>query len=159
MNIIEYIREAFGALVKNKMRSILSLLGIVIGIASVVVLTAIGDGFKENMMKSFASTNTMITIARGNSRFEAMQQSKDPKKMVGDAAVKSKAESIFTIKTIEDLRKILGDRVTYILPKLEPINGNLSWNSKPIYSSVTAVQRDFFRARRLQIERGLLYTP
>lgn len=158
MNLLEYIREAFGALIKNKMRSLLSLLGIVIGITSVVVLTAIGDGFKENMMKSFSSTNTMITIARGNSRYEAMEQKRDPKKAIGDAAVKSKAESIFTQDTLSSLRKILWDQVKYILPKLEFSTPSISWNTKSLYGSVVPVELAFFRARKLVIERGMAFS-
>ncbi len=51
MNFFSYIKEAFGTLTQNKMRSLLSLLGIVIGISSVVILTAIGNGMKASITK------------------------------------------------------------------------------------------------------------
>jgi len=66
MNLFEYIRESLGALVQNKMRSVLSLLGIIIGISSVVILTAIGDGMKADMIKQFSSTQNLFTISRGS---------------------------------------------------------------------------------------------
>lgn len=53
MNIFSYIKEAIGTLMQNKMRSLLSLLGIVIGISSVVILTAIGEGMKASVAKDF----------------------------------------------------------------------------------------------------------
>ncbi len=45
MNIIESFRLAIGALVTNKMRSLLTLLGIVIGVGSVIALLAFGNGY------------------------------------------------------------------------------------------------------------------
>lgn len=47
------------------MRSFLSLLGIVIGIASVIVLTAIGDGMKDEIMRNMITTQHIIKINRG----------------------------------------------------------------------------------------------
>lgn len=66
MNIFSYIREAIFTLFQNKMRSFLSLLGIVIGIASVVVLTAIGDGLKQKVIASVSSTQNVIGIEKGS---------------------------------------------------------------------------------------------
>lgn len=64
MNILNYISEAFSTLLQNKMRSILSLLGIVIGISSVVIITAIGDGTKESISKEFSATQNQIIIKK-----------------------------------------------------------------------------------------------
>jgi putative ABC transport system permease protein len=46
MNFIESIRIALKALWVNKMRSVLTMLGIIIGISSVIVVVALGDGTK-----------------------------------------------------------------------------------------------------------------
>ena len=42
-------KTAFRSILKNKRRSLLTMLGIVIGIASVITIVAIGNGFKEEI--------------------------------------------------------------------------------------------------------------
>lgn len=64
MNFFSYVKEAIGTLIQNKMRSLLSLLGIVIGISSVVILTAIGNGMKAEMMKNYGSDQNVIEIRK-----------------------------------------------------------------------------------------------
>lgn len=53
MNLIECIKLAFGAIRANKMRSFLTMLGIIIGIASVIAVIAIGEGGNAMMHKEF----------------------------------------------------------------------------------------------------------
>ena len=56
MFILENIRLAFGALVNNKMRSLLTMLGIIIGISSVITITTIGSSLKTTLANSLVST-------------------------------------------------------------------------------------------------------
>jgi len=60
MSIVENIRMAFSSVLAHKMRSILTMLGIIIGVASVIVVVAIGQG-GEQMIKSeiTGSSNTI----------------------------------------------------------------------------------------------------
>ncbi|QLI81105.1 MacB family efflux pump subunit [Chitinibacter fontanus] len=51
----EAFAMAFRALLANRMRSLLTMLGIIIGIASVVSIVALGDGMEESVLKNFAS--------------------------------------------------------------------------------------------------------
>jgi putative ABC transport system permease protein len=53
MNIWESIRTAWQSIFSNKMRSSLTMLGIVIGVAAVVILVALGEGFQTNMETEF----------------------------------------------------------------------------------------------------------
>src|SRR6056297_3061787 len=53
MNFIESIRIALKALWVNKMRSILTMLGIIIGISSVIIVVALGDGTKGAVSNEF----------------------------------------------------------------------------------------------------------
>ncbi|MDR0282114.1 MAG: ABC transporter permease [Candidatus Peribacteria bacterium] len=50
MNIMQYFKEARGMIRGNKLRSFLSILGIVIGIFSVVVMLGIGKGAEKKLM-------------------------------------------------------------------------------------------------------------
>jgi putative ABC transport system permease protein len=53
MNIWESIRTAWQSIFANKMRSSLTMLGIVIGVCAVVLLVALGQGFQTNMKTTF----------------------------------------------------------------------------------------------------------
>lgn len=67
MNILENIRNALGAIGSNKMRSGLTMLGIIIGVASVVLMVAIGQGAQESVTSRIQSLGTnLILISPGN---------------------------------------------------------------------------------------------
>jgi len=53
MNIWESIKTAWQSIISNKMRSGLTMLGIVIGVGAVVLLVAMGQGFQTNMTTTF----------------------------------------------------------------------------------------------------------
>lgn len=53
MSIWESLKTAWQSIFSNKMRSVLTMLGIVIGVCSVVLLVALGQGFQESMTTTF----------------------------------------------------------------------------------------------------------
>jgi putative ABC transport system permease protein len=68
MNITEYIKTALVALRLNKMRSALTTLGIIIGVASVIVMSAIGNGASKQIQNQISSLGTnLLTIFPGSS--------------------------------------------------------------------------------------------
>ena len=64
MNALEYIKLAFRALQTNKVRSILTMLGIIIGVSSVILLISIGTGLQEYVTTQFQSlgANTIFIM-------------------------------------------------------------------------------------------------
>ncbi|HEX2968107.1 MAG TPA: ABC transporter permease, partial [Bacteroidales bacterium] len=63
MNYSNLFRIAVRALIRNKLRAILTMLGIVIGVASVIAMLAIGEGSKQSIrteMSSMGSNMVMI---------------------------------------------------------------------------------------------------
>jgi putative ABC transport system permease protein len=68
MSLIEVARLAFESLLANKVRSLLTMLGVIIGVASVVALLAIGTGASASITSTVSSqgTNT-LTISPGSS--------------------------------------------------------------------------------------------
>ncbi len=69
MNLKEFIRIAFHSLSANKLRTALSLLGIIIGVASVITMVAIGTGAQEQVTGQIgAMGSNLITVSPGFSR-------------------------------------------------------------------------------------------
>ena len=67
MNILENIRNALGAIGSNKMRSALTMLGIIIGVASVVLLVAIGQGAQASVTAQIQNLGTnLLTVSPGS---------------------------------------------------------------------------------------------
>jgi putative ABC transport system permease protein len=62
MNPFETFRVALRALVRNKMRSFLTVLGIIIGVGAVIAMVAIGEGAKARVEASFASMGSNLLI-------------------------------------------------------------------------------------------------
>lgn len=55
MNLIENIRTAFSSIISNKMRSILTMLGIIIGISAVITITTLGTTLRSTIKGAFSS--------------------------------------------------------------------------------------------------------
>jgi putative ABC transport system permease protein len=62
VNLLETVRVAARALRRNKMRSFLTTLGIVIGVSAVIAMVAIGEGAKKRVEDAFASMGADILI-------------------------------------------------------------------------------------------------
>jgi macrolide transport system ATP-binding/permease protein len=70
---IDYIRQAAGSLVSHKMRALLSMLGILIGVAAVISMIAIGEGAKSSIQDNLKSLGSnMLTVRPGIRRSGAV---------------------------------------------------------------------------------------
>ncbi len=63
--LIELLRQVVGSLLRNKLRSFLTMAGIAWGIASIVLIVAMGDGFKEGQRNNTKSLGENIVILFG----------------------------------------------------------------------------------------------
>jgi len=66
MNIWESVRTAWQSIFSNKMRSSLTMLGIVIGVAAVVILVALGKGFQTNLNAEFEEMGASALYISGS---------------------------------------------------------------------------------------------
>jgi putative ABC transport system permease protein len=63
MKLINQLKAALRSLAKNKMRTFLTMLGIIIGVASVIAMLAIGQGSRESIQAQIASLGTnLLTV-------------------------------------------------------------------------------------------------
>jgi putative ABC transport system permease protein len=67
MNFISLIRIAFKALLRNKLRAFLTMLGIIIGVASVIAMVAIGQGSKLSIQTQLSGMGSNMIVIRPNS--------------------------------------------------------------------------------------------
>ncbi len=66
MNISNLLSIALKALVNNKLRAFLTMLGIIIGVASVIAMLAIGQGSKASINKQISEMGSnMLMIGPG----------------------------------------------------------------------------------------------
>ncbi len=76
MDITESFTTALDAILANRMRSILTMLGVIIGVASVIALMAIGNGFSEDITNQITSIGTNLinvsTDVEGSGGYQAL---------------------------------------------------------------------------------------
>ena len=114
MNFINLIKVALRAIASNKFRSFLSMLGIIIGVAAVIIMMAIGQGSKESIRQNISQMGTNIIMIRPGADMRG--------------GVRQDPSAMQTLK-IADYEKILSDKtyITYVSPEVtssgQAING------------------------------------
>ncbi|GAB1820951.1 ABC transporter permease [Herbidospora sp. RD11066] len=89
MSTVEIVRFAIRGLAANKMRSALTTLGILIGVAAVILLVAVGEGSSQSIQKNIAQlgANTLTVSALTQGGRGGQQQSSGPRTQVRDLTV------------------------------------------------------------------------
>ncbi|MGD2206729.1 MAG: ABC transporter permease [Anaerolineae bacterium] len=83
MTVTESIRIALRALLSNKMRAVLTMLGIIIGVGAVITLMSVGKGVEQLVAESFQSVGSNLLFVFPGS-IEEMSGSKRPEITMGD---------------------------------------------------------------------------
>ncbi|HEY7839885.1 MAG TPA: ABC transporter permease [Terriglobales bacterium] len=68
MDFVSIVRVALRALTRNKMRSILTMLGIIIGVGAVIAMVGVGQGANEQMQQQIAAMGSNLLIVQAGSR-------------------------------------------------------------------------------------------
>ena len=82
MNVLNVLRVSYRSLGRNKLRSFLTMLGIIIGVAAVIAMLAIGQGASNAVKEQIAGLGTNVVIVfpfastQGNVRFQAGETSR-----------------------------------------------------------------------------------
>ncbi len=144
MNLANLFKIALKALGNNKFRGFLTMLGIIIGVAAVITMLAIGQGSKKSIQAQISEMGSnMIMIHPGGER---------------RGGVRLSADDMETLK-IEDLEDIRSQAsfVTYVSPAVNS-SGQAIYGANNTPTTVYGVNRDYLEIRRYRVEDGEAFT-
>ena len=132
MNILESLSLAVKNIVSSKTRTLLTMLGIIIGVAAVIVIVGLGNGLEGYVSDSFSSmgtnTLTVMVLSRGSTR----------------------------TMEVEDVYGIVAENSQYLDLCSPPasLSGSVKVGADTTSSSVTGVSEDYFSIQGYEVSRG-----
>ena len=144
MNYQNLFKIAIRAIAANKMRSFLTALGIIIGIAAVITMLAIGQGSKASIKANIAEMGSnMIMIHPGADMRGGVRQD---------------ASSMETLKQTD--YQAIKDECNYISAISPSVSSNGQWihGNNNTQSSIYGVNQDYLTIRQLKIADGEMFT-
>jgi len=144
MNLTNLFKIALRALANNKMRGFLTMLGIIIGVASVITMLAIGQGSKRSIQAEISEMGSnMIMIQPG-----------------GDirGGVRQEASSMETLK-LEDYQNIV-DETRYVAAVSPSVNssGQVIYGANNAPTTIYGISPDYMEIRRYKVEDGEMFS-
>ena len=144
MRLLNLFKIAFKAIILNKMRTLLTMLGIIIGVASVIAMLAIGEGSKESIRSTISSMGSnMIAIKPGTDVRGGVRRSRsemESLKLTDYLAIKEKSTLL-----------------TYITPSVDgngqAINGSNNWPT-----TINGVNQDYLNIKVWELKSGSMFT-
>ena len=138
------LKLAWQSILKNKMRTVLTMLGIVIGVGSVIVMVAVGNGAQVQIQKQISSLGTnLILVLPGSSQQGGVSQ----------------GAGTFNRLTIEDAQKLKQEGTTLagvspvIFARQVVIGPSGNWRT-----SINGVSADYFAIRDWATTSGDVFT-
>ena len=144
MNILNLFKVSLRAIASNKMRSFLSMLGIIIGVGAVIIMMAIGQGSKESIRKELSTMGTnLLTIRPGADMRGGVRQ--DPSAMQ-------------TLK-IADYEALMLEKkyVTNISPEVNSA-GQVIYGNNNTTTTVYGEAPEYLDIKQWEIEDGECFT-
>ena len=143
MNIIQLLQTCFRSILRNRMRSLLTSLGVIIGVGSVIIMVAIGEGSQKEIESRITSmgTNLLQIIPRRQS-FRSGQQ------------VMMRASG-FTKNDIQKLKdeSSFATAVSGVITT----NANVSGGEGNVQVSIQGVEPDYSIARNYKVNAGVFF--
>ncbi|HEU4509515.1 MAG TPA: ABC transporter permease [Pyrinomonadaceae bacterium] len=146
MNLLMIIRVAFRALVRNKMRAALTMLGIIIGVSAVIAMVSIGQGASASVQAQIESIGTnLLFVSAGAQNVGGVRSG------TGDTGTNT--------LTVEDLDAIKREvpSVSMVTPNVNArsqlVAGNMNWNT-----AVTGVSEEYPEIRKWPVATGSFFT-
>ena len=144
MNILNLFKVSIRAVANNKMRSFLSMLGIIIGVAAVIIMMSIGQGSKESIRAELSTMGTnLINIRPGADMRGGVRQ--DP-------------SSMQTLK-MADYERIMREKkyVTNVSPEVTA-SGQAIYGNSNTNTTVYGESPEYLDIKQWTIEQGDCFT-
>ncbi|WP_405567196.1 ABC transporter permease [Polaribacter sp. Asnod6-C07] len=144
MRLLNLFKIAFKAIILNKTRTLLTMLGIIIGVASVIAMLAIGEGSKESIRSTISSMGSnMITIRPGT-------DTRGPARGSGGDV------QTLTLKNYEVIKE-QANLLSYSTPVVngsgQVINGSNNWPS-----TIYGVNPEYLNIKVVDLQSGSMFT-
>ncbi len=144
MKIIEILRVAFSSLLRNKTRSVLTMLGIIIGVGAVIAVVAIGEGAQYSVQQQIKSLGTnVIMIHPGHTMRGGASGGAGSFNRLTEADVKAVRERCPSVLAVSAMTRI-GAQIIY---------GNVNWAT-----SVQGVYPEWLIIRDWQLASGTMFS-
>ncbi len=144
MNILNLFKVSLRAVANNKMRSFLSMLGIIIGVAAVIIMMAIGQGSKESIRQELSTMGTnLLTIRPGADMRGGVRQ--DPSAMQ-------------TLK-MADYERIVREKkyVTNVSPEVTS-SGQVIYGNNNTTTTIYGESTEYLDIKLWTVEKGECFT-
>lgn len=144
MRFSSLLKVALKALFRNRMRTFLSVLGIVIGVAAVITMVAMGEGSKKSIREQMTSMGTnALTITPNSSRRGPVQL---------DAASSTETLEEADLFYLKEHATWIKEVSPLVSANAQAVVGNNNW---PV--SLSGVSQDYLEIRNYQIEDGVMF--
>jgi putative ABC transport system permease protein len=145
MSVLSLLRLALRVIARNKARAFLTVLGIVIGVAAVITMVALGTGASSNVAKRIHSLGANLVIVLPGSS------------STGGVKGGSGSSSNFDLDDVESLRREVGS-INAIAPtnrqNAQLVSGDANWST-----SVFGATPDFYKVREWHASIGTTHSP
>lgn len=144
LRIKDYFIQAFRSLLSNKTRSALSILGVLIGVASLIAMLALGKGAQEQVRKNISSLGSNLLAVRASSHSR------------GGVSLETGSVTRFTLQDADEIKeKISGiERVVpYVGGRGQVVYGGKNWNTQMLGTTT-----DYPGARNMYPKTGRFFT-
>ncbi|WP_294458031.1 ABC transporter permease [uncultured Allofournierella sp.] len=152
MQLFDNIRLAFGSLWANKLRALLTMLGIIIGIGSVIAIVTLGDsltGSITDSLQSFGINNITVSLQQ---KSEDDETSGGAVRMFGPANPSS--EDLFTDAMIEEFRSAYPEQIYAIALDQSLGSGQVQQGDTTVQVTAMGVNEEYALANDLNLLHG-----
>ncbi|SDJ84250.1 putative ABC transport system permease protein [Catalinimonas alkaloidigena] len=144
MNLINLLKIAGKALSRNKFRAFLTMLGIIIGVASVIAMLAIGQGSKDSIQAQISQMGSNLIFVRPETNMES------------GVRMDRSALQTLTLNDVEALQE-QGTLLSGVSPEVSG-SGQAIYSSKNWPTSIKGVNLAYLDIRKLELADGILFT-
>ena len=146
MNLTVIIRVAFRALLRNKMRAALTMLGIIIGVSAVIAMVSIGQGAQATVQAQIESVGTnLLFLSAGAQNVGGVRSA------TGDSGTNT-----LTVEDLDAIRREVPS-VAMVTPavnsRTQLVAGNMNWNT-----SVQGVNEQYPEVRKWSVQNGSFFS-